>query len=310
MRQPRLKFTLESAYHHAMNRIAGPKDVYPFDDIDKEYFVQLIQELSRFFTLDILSYCIMGNHYHILLHAPIDMTDPIETAERHNAFYKKCPHKIELKPDHTRRIETEALRMRDISEFIKILQQRFTCWFNKRHNRRGALWQGRFKNTILEGGQDLICCYKYVELNPVRAKLVYNPEDYRHSSWGSWHGTGRPPFECILKYMQLSYGEFDLTMDALENEIRIDMLNSMAAERGYDFDDLQIAHNEAWAKTPASPTKHLTLLRSVTLLTLLRCYAIRVDTILLPKPPALPFRLINQFAHDIYSFQVAVSSLT
>lgn len=86
----------------------------------------------------------------------------------------------------------------------------------------------------------------------MRAKLVYNPEEYRHSSWGYWNGTGAPPFECILEHMQRSYGEYDLTMESLEEEIRIDLLNSMAAERGYDFEDLQLAHGEARARGSAS----------------------------------------------------------
>ena len=61
--------------------------------------------------------------------------------------------------------------------------------------RRGALWGSRFKNTLLESGAAVWACWVYVEQNPVRAKMVPDPAEYRFCSYGAWMQSGRHPFE-------------------------------------------------------------------------------------------------------------------
>ena len=71
------------------------------------------------------------------------------------------------------------------------LQQGFATWFNRTRpvRRRGALWGGRYKNTVLEAGLAVWNCWKYVKMNPVRAGIVANPADYRFCSFGEWSAT-------------------------------------------------------------------------------------------------------------------------
>ena len=81
-------------------------------------------------------------------------------------------------------IEKFLYRMWDLSQFMKTLKQRFTQWFNKRHARKGTLWEDRFKSVLVEDGHAAQMVAAYIDLNPVRAGMVADPKDYRWSSYG------------------------------------------------------------------------------------------------------------------------------
>ncbi|MGA1658363.1 MAG: transposase, partial [Ilumatobacteraceae bacterium] len=69
-------------------------------------------------------------------------------------------------------LEGFTRRMGDVSEFIKLLKQRFTQWYNRRNARKGTLWEDRFKSVLVEGeGDALVTMAAYIELNPVRAGM-------------------------------------------------------------------------------------------------------------------------------------------
>ena len=66
--------------------------------------------------------------------------------------------------------------MWDVSGYLQRLKQRFTQWFNRRKGRRGVLWEERFKSVLVEGsGDPLSTMAAYIDLNPVRAGLVDDP---------------------------------------------------------------------------------------------------------------------------------------
>jgi hypothetical protein len=82
-------------------------------------------------------------------------------------------------------------RMHNLSEFMKTLLQRFTCWFNRTHGgRSGTLWEERFKSVIVESGIAARTMAAYIDLNPVRAGMVADPAEYRWSSYGEAVGGG------------------------------------------------------------------------------------------------------------------------
>ena len=81
-------------------------------------------------------------------------------------------------------------RMHDLSQFMKGLLIRFTRWFNRMHNRRGTLWEERFKSVLVESGIAGRTMAAYIDLNPVRAGMVVDPADYRWSSYGEAMGGG------------------------------------------------------------------------------------------------------------------------
>ena len=76
-------------------------------------------------------------------------------------------------------------RMWDVSAFMKLLKQRITQWFNRHSGRTGTLWEQRFKSVLVEGAGDVVATMAaYIDLNPVRARLVADPQDYRWSGYG------------------------------------------------------------------------------------------------------------------------------
>jgi hypothetical protein len=75
--------------------------------------------------------------------------------------------------------------MHDVSWFMKTVNQRFSKWFNRTHERFGPLWCDRFKSVLVEGERHALrTVAAYIDLNPVRAGLVADPKDYRFSGYG------------------------------------------------------------------------------------------------------------------------------
>ena len=196
-RRARLKPADRGVYYHLTNRIAGMEGDYPFGDAEKQKFIDLLKNLSSFFTIEILSYQVMGNHWHIICYAPAGILSPAKAAERYNRHYegKKAP----LSPDDPQ-CGAVALQMRDISCLVGWLQQQFSTWYNKTRTRRrrGTLWADRFKSVILERATALWHCMCYVEMNPVRAHLVEDPAQYPFGTWGEWCAVGKHPFGSNL----------------------------------------------------------------------------------------------------------------
>lgn len=69
------------------------------------------------------------------------------------------------------------------SALMHLLGTRYVAYFNRRHDRSGTLWEGRFRSCVVDSEAYLLRCYQYIELNPVRAGMVVRPEDYRWSSY-------------------------------------------------------------------------------------------------------------------------------
>lgn len=70
-----------------------------------------------------------------------------------------------------------------ISRMMQNLGRRYVRYFNHVHHRSGTLWEGRFKACLVQDTEYLLHCYRYIELNPVRAGIVSDPADYRWSSY-------------------------------------------------------------------------------------------------------------------------------
>ncbi|MCX5716655.1 MAG: transposase [Candidatus Omnitrophica bacterium] len=70
-----------------------------------------------------------------------------------------------------------------ISKIMKVLNQRYALWYNLKYNRKGHLWENRFHSNIVERDSYLLECIRYIEINPIRAKLVASLEDYKWSSY-------------------------------------------------------------------------------------------------------------------------------
>ncbi len=177
-RTPRIMITGEPTAYHIMSRTA--LDGHPMDDVEKDFFVEQVVKLSKLYFVEVLGFCCMGNHFHILVRMRPDTT---------------CSDR-KLKTRLARFYETEAdffsdgqlpyyrEKFSNLSEYVREIKVRFTRFYNKRHGRRGYFWGDRFKSVIVENGQTLINCLAYIDLNPVRAGLVERPEEYRWNSIG------------------------------------------------------------------------------------------------------------------------------
>ena len=188
--------------YHCISRVVDRRFV--FGDEEREQFRMYMRMQENFTGCRVLSYCIMSNHFHILLEVPPMPEEGISDAEllkRLSAIYSD--HMVatvtqELQwaaqadsPHHRQAIHDRyTYRMNDLSQFMKTMLQRFTRWFNRVHQRRGTLWEERFKSVIVEDGQAARTMAAYIDLNPVRAGMVEDPAQYRWCSYGEAIGGG------------------------------------------------------------------------------------------------------------------------
>ena len=151
--------------YHVVSRVAGRELV--FGDAEREFFRSLLAKQLKFSGLRCLAWCFMGNHFHLLLEVPNKEAALAGWSEED--FVKRLG--TLSSETHTRRVlsdvkmwrengnaegvakvaESVRARVFDLSAFMKEFKHRFSMWFNKRHGRKGALWEERFKSVLVEG---------------------------------------------------------------------------------------------------------------------------------------------------------------
>jgi len=192
----RIKVEGADATYHAMSRVVGGERL--FGDREKEVLRKMLWQVADFCGVEILTYCLMSNHFHVLVRVPEKRAvSDAELLRRFKVLYPK-PTKYQTaefarlekslkEGDADTLVVRERLlaRMHDLSEFMKAVKQRFSIWYNRNHgNRRGTLWMDRFKSVLVEGeGNPLQTMAAYIDLNPVRAGLVEDPKDYRYCGY-------------------------------------------------------------------------------------------------------------------------------
>jgi putative transposase len=187
------------AIYHCVSRVVNRERV--LGPTEKEHFVKLMRLYERFSQVRVLTFCVMSNHFHILVEIPAapedrgaSWTDGEFLTHLGILYAGKKMKEIRWELEHFRQQgahrAAEALRQRyfdrmwDLSAFMKTLKQRFTQWFNRVHDREGCLWSGRFKSVLVEDGHAARTMAAYIDLNPVRAGMVADPKDYRWSGYG------------------------------------------------------------------------------------------------------------------------------
>jgi putative transposase len=184
----------EPGVYHVVSRTA--LDGFVLGDIEKDFLLNLIRRLSRVYFSEVLGFCLMGNHFHLLvrMHPGEDQTDE-EIKRRFSLYYGKEVEIREGQIPHLRE------KWASLSEYVKEIKQGFSRYYNRRHNRRGFFWSERFKSLIVDNGETLINCLAYIDLNPVRAGIVDKPEIYRWCSLG-YHVQRNNPEE----FLSLDFG--------------------------------------------------------------------------------------------------------
>ena len=206
--------------YHVMSRTAGGAKL--FGDTEKEAFLRLMWRMAKFSGVEILTYAVMANHFHILVKVP-ERAKFLKRFEGEGGEARLLEHltllysrafiagvKAELARvrEAGRESEAEAIldtfrkRFCDLSIFVKELKERFSRWFNKHHERRGTLWIERFKSVLVEDGEALRTMALYIDLNPVRAGLVEDPKDYRWTGYGEATGGSKRARRGLCKVME------------------------------------------------------------------------------------------------------------
>jgi putative transposase len=188
--------------YHVHSRVVDRRFVLGTEE--KEKFRTLMRMQENFTGCRALSYCLMDNHFHILLEVPPmaegGISDEVllkrlsaiygedfvagvaqELADARKAVYTSDGGMAEAVTAIHKRF---TYRMQDLAQFMKGLLQRFSQWFNRAHSRSGVLWEDRFKSVIVEDGVAARTIAAYIDLNPLRAGMVKDPADYRWSSYG------------------------------------------------------------------------------------------------------------------------------
>lgn len=136
-RGPRLEYP---GFYHVINRGVEQRDIF-LDDADHQVFIDVLQESAHTFSVKVPSFCLMDNHYHLL-------------------------------------IQTED---ENLSKFMKQVNARYSIYFNRRYKRVGPLWQGRFKSWYVYDEDYLQSLVRYIESNPVRAGITDKVSEFRWS---------------------------------------------------------------------------------------------------------------------------------
>jgi REP-associated tyrosine transposase len=147
-----LRLEYPGAIYHLIARGHERSNIYRDAD-DRKKFLALLGSIGRDEQWLVHAYCLMTNHYHLLVETPKGV----------------------------------------LSRGMRSLNGRYTQWFNRRHKRNGHLFEGRFKSVLVQKESHLLELVRYVVLNPVRARLVERPGDWRWSSYRATSGRGPAP---------------------------------------------------------------------------------------------------------------------
>lgn len=113
-------------------------------DQDFWFYVNCLKEYSSKFDVQVHAWVLMTNHVHLLV---------------------------------------TPMREEAVSNMMQSVGRMYVRYFNKEYKRTGTLWEGRFKSSLVDTDNYLLKCYRYIELNPIRAGMVNEPSEYAWSSY-------------------------------------------------------------------------------------------------------------------------------
>jgi len=148
---PRLpRIYLSGCSYHIVQRGNNREPCF-YTDLDYAVYLTYLKESSETYGVNIHAYVLMTNHVHMLV---------------------------------------TPLKHGDISRMMQSLGRKYVRYFNTQYQRTGTLWEGRFKSNIIDSERYLLTVYRYIELNPVRAKMVSHASEYPWSSY-QHNGVGK-----------------------------------------------------------------------------------------------------------------------
>ena len=219
-RRERVILPRELGVMHIYSKVAGGHLLLGPEE--KEQLLKMIKRYSSAFFVTLHEFTVMSNHFHLVLSEGRE--DALNASRdvllnRYRQIYgedadppvgRQLPNGRFI-PDPDGGIERLRKRLGSVSSFVQELKQRFTRWYNKKNHRKGYLWGARFGTTLIEKGDAALIVGGYLNLNPVRARMVKLPDEYR------WCGLGfhsRNPEEAreLMSPMPLQPGETPLDL--------------------------------------------------------------------------------------------------
>ncbi len=184
-RQPRI--LIDGGYYHIVTRGIDRRRLFRYKQ-DYEFFLGLIRKYLPKFQLNIVHYCLMPNHIHLLTH----------------------------------------LRQReDLARFMQIVLQVYASYYRRKYHSIGFIFQNRYKSRFIDNDGYLLECGRYIERNPLRAKITENLSSYPWSSF-SFYTKGKD--DGIIKYINPIY----IKLGATEQERQTEYVRRTLEARPYE----------------------------------------------------------------------------
>ncbi|MCK9224296.1 MAG: transposase [Candidatus Muirbacterium halophilum] len=161
----KLRIEYEGAFYHIITRGNTRSRIFKCDS-DRLKFIEYLSEVHKKYGVIIHAYCLMGNHYHLLLETPY-------------GNLRKAMHKLNTS---------------------------YTNYYNYKHDRIGHLFSGRYKAILVEKENYALVLSSYIHLNPLRADIVKNISDYSWSSYKYYISNCKKPDFLDTKMILNLYG--------------------------------------------------------------------------------------------------------
>jgi len=171
-----------------------------------------------------------GNNRHLCFGDDIDCAAYAVWLKEYAYKYKVEVHAWVFMTNHVHLLLTPSEKL-GVSKLMQSLGRKYVQYFNYKYKRTGTLWEGRFRSSLVESNRYVLACYRYIELNPVRAGMVVSPFDYKWSSYGvNAHGLKADLCTPHSSYLSLSDSvceRLDKYRDLFSKQLPPDMLNNI-----------------------------------------------------------------------------------
>ena len=174
----------EDAWYHVMNRGAGRRKIFN-DRADREIFLETLGEACHQFCIEVHAYCLMGNHYHLLLKTP----------------------------------------QANLSRAMRHINGVYTQRYNRSNKTDGSLFRGRYQAILVDSDAYLLHLSKYIHLNPKSARMVDSLEEYEWSSYPAYIEQIKSPAWLIRDEVYGQLTESESKAEHYQNFINNDVLD-------------------------------------------------------------------------------------
>ena len=206
------------AHYHLMSRTNDRRFLFEKGEVKSE-LVSALRRAAEFCGIELKAYAAMDNHFHVV----VKVTKPDEPVGADELLRRvgvlkgeKAMQALEERWDEMlatgldAALETEQNRLRarmhDISEFMKLFKEMFDRVYKRDRAYCGSIWSGRFASTLVQAGEHLSRCKRYVVYNPVRAGIVAQAKDYRWSWCEEEVSSASDGDWCLRRIVQIGAG--------------------------------------------------------------------------------------------------------